>query len=151
MDESHGARTRRYNRGGAPSRASCPLLFARWSADVRVKLRQPPTNAIRRMRNPRMQRSKRDEVAGTHRRRPPLPPVHAPDAGASQTLITDALPLPAPSPTTSTTTTMTVPAEGSSVRQRHDTRPASIAELCRGPPLHTADLDRLPIEPRGFL
>jgi hypothetical protein len=35
--------------------ACCPLLSARWSAILEVKLRQPPADAIRRMRTPRMQ------------------------------------------------------------------------------------------------
>jgi hypothetical protein len=43
------------SRGGSPSRACCPLLSVRWSAVVGVKRRRPPTDAIQRMRNPRMQ------------------------------------------------------------------------------------------------
>jgi hypothetical protein len=77
------------SRGGSPSRACCPLLSVRWTAVVRVKLRRPPADAIQRMRNPRMQRPERDEVAGAQRRQPPLPLVHAPDAGATQPLLAD--------------------------------------------------------------
>jgi hypothetical protein len=92
-------------------------------------------------------------VAGAQRRQPPLPPFRAPDAGATQSPVTNALPLPTPSPTTSTTVAATVAEEVSSGRHRHDTWPASNAELRRRlcTPQHIVDLDRLPIEPRGLL